>query len=94
MDNKTQIDNYLKHMREKERGLPSVTYHDITEWYDQCSAPPNNDHVYVLKHLVDDSLGLVCVCVCVCVMLGTKALQRVAKNSKVIHTDATYKLTW
>ena len=44
--------------------------------------------MYVLKHLVDASLGRVCV------VMTTKALLRVASNSKVVHTDATYKLTW
>ena len=42
----------------------------------------------MLKHLVNASLGRVCV------VLSTKALQKVAKQSKVVHTDATYKLTW
>ena len=89
MENKTQIDNHLKRMREKERKPPRVTYHDITEWCNQRTNPPDDMHeVYVLKHLVDASLGRVCV------VLSTKALQTVAKQSKVVHTDATYKLTW
>ncbi|XP_043197811.1 uncharacterized protein LOC122368178 isoform X2 [Amphibalanus amphitrite] len=87
--NKTQIDNFLKRKREKEHGPPSVTYHDISEWCEQRSAPPSDEHeVYVVKHLVDAALGRVCV------VMSTKALQRVATGAKVVHTDATYKLTW
>ena len=87
LENKAQVDNYLKRAREKERGPPSVTYHDITVWCDRRSATPSDEHeVYVLKHLVDASLGRVCV------VLSTKALQCVGQKSKVVNTDATYKL--
>ena len=86
---KKQIDNYLARLKAKVHGPPTVTYNDVSQWCELKRAEPDDEHqVYVLHHLVDASLGRLCV------VLSTKALQRLAQNSMVVQTDATYKLIW
>lgn len=86
---KKQVDNYLKRRREKDHGPAAVSFNDLAEWCEEKSVPPEDpNQVYVLKHVIDVSLGRVCV------VMSTKALQGVAKNAQIVHTDATYKLMW
>lgn len=91
MPSKTQLKNYLAKIREKKYGPSTISLGELKAWLMSHSDMPENDYTaFVISFDVsDDDKNPYFRFV-----LSTKYLLSLARNCKIIHADATYKLIW
>lgn len=87
----SQLRNYLYQQRRFKYGCPTISLGELEAWLLSHSIIPNDDHeVYVLDYEIFEQIEPPKFRF----VISTKFLMNIAKDAKVVHADATYKLIW
>lgn len=86
----TQLKNFLSKLSKEKFGASSMSLGELEKWLKENSViPEDEDIAFVVDYQVsyDDELSFR-------FFMSTKRLLETAKDSEIVHADATYKLIW